>query len=68
MGLFRNNNYNSGHASYSKTIASAANRKERYFGGKKEDVMRGYFKGWSIGEKQEFRVMMIFHWLSCWGG
>ena len=31
----------------------------------KEEVGRGCFEGKSIGEKQEFRVMMGSHWLSC---
>lgn len=33
----------------------------------KEEVGRGCFEEKSIGEKQEFRLMMVSHWPSCLG-
>lgn len=35
---------------------------------KKEGIGRCCFKGKSLGENQEFRVLMVSHWLSCRGG
>lgn len=35
---------------------------------KKEEVERARFGQKSFGEKQEFRVITVPHWLSCTGG
>ena len=34
---------------------------------KKEEVGEGCCERKSLREKQEFRVMMVSYWLSCWG-
>ena len=40
-------------------------KKKHYFMEKRGDVARGCFESKSLGEKWEFRVMMLSHWLSC---
>lgn len=47
-----------------KTIGWS-NEEELYF--MEEEIGRGYFEQKPIGEKQEFRAIMVSHWLSCWG-
>ena len=59
-------NFNSGHTSFGKTIGKPHKGEERYCMEKEEEVGRGCFEQKSLGEKLEFRVMMVSHWLTCW--
>ena len=59
-----------GHTSYIKVIGKSCNQrrgKEGCLMEKKEEVERGCFELESVSGDQEFRVMMVSHWLSCSG-
>lgn len=55
-------------AARAKPWASPTNKREdHYFTEKKEEVGMGCFEQKCSREKEEFRVIMGFHWLSCRG-
>lgn len=56
------------HARAKPTIGKSGKSGEHYFMEKKEAVGRACFEQKSIGEKQEFKVMRVSHWLSFRGG
>lgn len=59
-------NCNVGQAGYDKNHRLVQQTNNRNIMEKKEEVGKGCFELKSIGENQEFRVMTVTHWLSCW--
>lgn len=57
---------NSRQTSYAKTIGKSNKHGRGNFMEKWEEAVKGCF-GKSAAEKQEFRLMVVPHWLSCWG-